>query len=65
MNIVKGIKHMETLNDANCQPTSEIVKGGVDQNFATVKITSGRGCALNSLVEFYIERQIFQQEFKQ
>lgn len=58
-NIVKGIKHTENLKDADCHPTAEIVKGGVDQKFATIKITSARGCALNSLVEFYIAHERF------
>lgn len=54
-NIVKGIKHTETLKEASCNPTAEIIKGGIDKKFATVKITSARGCPLDSLVEFYIE----------
>lgn len=58
LNIVKGIKHTDNINDPKCPPTSEIIKGGIEQKFATVKITAPRGCALDSLVEFYIERQI-------
>lgn len=57
LNIVKGIKHTETTKDATCRPKAEIVKGGIDQKTATVRVTSERGCALDSLVEFYIERQ--------
>lgn len=61
---MKGIKHTETLKDASCRPVTEIIKGGVNQKQATVKVTSGRGCALNSLVEFYIERDQFAKEIK-
>lgn len=66
-NFVKGIRHTETLKDPACRPKAEIVKGGLNQNSVTIKVTSARGCSLNSLVEFYIERHLqqFTQEFKQ
>lgn len=62
---IKGIKYVESSEDS-CAPKSEILKGGIDQKFATVKITSGRGCGLHSVVSFLVERpkETLEQEIK-
>lgn len=55
--IVRGIKHTNRLNDTDCQPEVIVTNGGINEEAATLKITSERGCGLNSYIEFYIQRQ--------
>lgn len=55
--IVRGIKHTNRLESVGeCVPEVLVVDGGIDEERATVKITSMRGCGLDSLVEFFIEK---------
>lgn len=54
--IVRGISYVEKADQA-CIPTSEIIDGGIDQRFVTLKITSARGCGLHSTVTILVERQ--------
>lgn len=53
--IIRGIKHTNQLNDEDCRPMMRVLNGGLNTHTATVKITSERGCGIDSLVEFYIE----------
>lgn len=53
--IVRGIKHSSRLDD-DCQPEAVLLNGGINERFATIGITSQRGCGLDSLVEFFIEQ---------
>lgn len=39
--------------DGTCKPTVEIIRGGVGQTSAGVKITSARGCGFYTMVEFF------------
>lgn len=51
---IKGRKYVEKSDDT-CVPTSRVTKGGIDEKSAVVKITSGRGCGLHSIVSFLVE----------
>lgn len=53
---MRGIKHSNNLDDKDCYPDAKIISGGVNEKSATVLITSRRGCAINSLVEFFIQK---------
>lgn len=50
--IVRGIKHYNDVKDPKCKPELEIIKGGFNQNFATLSIKSKSGCAIDSTVGF-------------
>lgn len=52
---IRGIKHVNQLNNEDCSPEIRILNGGLNEHTATIKITSERGCGIDSLVEFYIE----------
>lgn len=54
--IVRGIKHSDNLNDPECRPEARLVGGAIGTRNATVRVTSKRGCGINSLVEFFIEK---------
>lgn len=57
---IRGIKYVENADDS-CEPKAEITEGGIDQKFATVKVTSGRGCGLHSVVSFLVQRPAVQE----
>lgn len=52
--IIKGIKYVENANEL-CIPLANITKGGIGEKFAEVKVTSGTGCGLDSVVIFFAE----------
>lgn len=55
LDVIKGIQHWENVKDS-CVTKTEITKGGIGQKFATVLITTGRGCGINSVVTFFVDR---------
>lgn len=52
--IIRGIKYVEKSEDT-CVPTSRLTEGGIDEEFAVVEISSGRGCGLHSIVSILVE----------
>lgn len=61
---IRGIRYVEKAKDS-CETRVEITKGGVGQKFAQVKMTTARGCGLNSEITFFVDRpQLFTQEVK-
>lgn len=52
---IRGIKLVDKA-DETCEPIAEILKGGIGQKFARVKVTSGSGCGLHSTVSFLADR---------
>lgn len=52
---IRAIKVIEKASAA-CVPTAEIIKGGIGQKFAEVKVTSASGCGLNTVVRFIAQR---------
>lgn len=53
---MRGIKHWNILNDAECRPAAEIVDGGIDYKNATVRVTAPRGCGIKAYVQFFVDR---------
>lgn len=51
---IVGIRHVNLLDDDKCRPYIHISNGGIDQDRATVEITSERGCGIDSITEFVI-----------
>lgn len=47
--------------DNSCVRAADITEGGIDQKFATVKVTSRRGCRLQTVVSFLVERPAVQE----
>lgn len=58
--IVKAIKYVEKA-ETTCPPTAEITEGGIGQKFATIKVTSGRGCGLDAIITFIVARATGQE----
>lgn len=55
--IVRGIKHTNRIEGGeDCVPEVLLIDGGINEERAIVKITSPRGCGLDSLVEFFVEQ---------
>lgn len=50
---VRGILHENNLDDDECVPNLEIIQGGIYERNATLKVTSSRGCGIDSTVTFY------------
>lgn len=51
---IRGIKYVENADEL-CVPLANITKGGIDQKFAEVKVTSASGCGLDSVIIFLAE----------
>lgn len=55
--IIRGIQHSNRLTNKDCQrPVAILINGGVNEETATMRITSTRGCGIHSFVEFFIEQ---------
>lgn len=54
--VITGIKVQETAKPDCHPPRVNIKKGGIGQRSAKVEVTSDRGCGLNSVISFYVQR---------
>lgn len=59
---LKGIKTVDVVKKFCEAPKVEISEGGIGQAFAVVRITSARGCGIDSWVYFYTDKPDFSKK---
>lgn len=50
---IRGILHENNLDNPECSPELEIIRGGIYEKNVTMKISSKPGCGIDSTVTFY------------